>query len=165
MYAVSGWSFQISTAGLSTGAHTVTAWSTGASGSVQLTGTKVVTVVAAGQEIGYLDAAGDASWNPTILKGGMLYAAGWAADTATGAPVGSVTVYVDGASVGTAVLGGARPDVAQAFGKSMYAASGWSFQMSTAGLSIGAHTVTARSAGASGSVQLTGTKVVTVTAF
>jgi hypothetical protein len=67
--------------------------------------------------------------------------------------------------VGTATLGGARPDVAQAYGKSMYTASGWSFQMSTAGLSTGAHTVTAVSAGPSGSVQLTGTKIVTVTAF
>ena len=74
----------------------------------------------------------------------------------------SVTVFLDGNSVGTAALGFARPDVASAFGRSDYTNSGWSFQMSTSSLSLGSHTVTARSVGPSGTALLVGSKIVTI---
>ncbi|MDP8979506.1 MAG: carbohydrate binding domain-containing protein, partial [Acidobacteriota bacterium] len=68
------------------------------------------TIVPAGTQIGFVDMAGDAQGGATLAKGATLYVRGWAADTALGAPVQSVTVFVDGVSVGTATLGTARPD-------------------------------------------------------
>src|SRR5206468_2445483 len=44
--------------------------------------------------LGVVDSAGNASGGSGVLKGATLYASGWAADTSTGAPVQSVTVYV-----------------------------------------------------------------------
>src|SRR5260370_3013459 len=99
------------------------------------------------KEIGCVDMAGDANGNGTMTKGTMLRVAGWAADTATAAPVQNVTVFVDGNSVGTATLGAPRPDVANSLGRSDYTNSGWSFLMSTSSLSVGQHTVTAAAAG------------------
>src|SRR5260370_11381534 len=55
-----------------------------------------------------------------------------------------------------------RPDVAQAFNRSDYANSGWSFQTSTAALSLGQHTVTATAMGPSGMAQI-GTRTVNIT--
>ena len=100
---------------------------------------------------------------PTLPRGGTLYVRGWAVDTATGAPVQNVTVFVDGSPVGTAALGSARPDVAQAYGRSDYRNSGWSFQMSSGGLTVGTHTVTATGSGPSGTGPLTTAKTVTIT--
>jgi hypothetical protein len=102
---------------------------------------------------GYVDAAGDSSWAPYVAKGEPLYVGGWAADTVGGAPVQSVTILVDGVSVGTASLGGVRPDVAAAFGRSDFTNSGWGFQMLTGSLSIGPHTISANATGASGTPQ------------
>lgn len=158
----SGWTSQVSTSSLSIGTHTVTAAAAGPSGTAQLSGSRTVTIKA-GQEIGFLDSAGDANGKATIAKGGTLYVSGWAADTGTGAPVQSVTIFVDGKSVGTASLGISRPDVAQANG-SKYLASGWTSQKSTASLSTGAHTVTATATGPSGTAQLAGSRTVTIIA-
>ncbi|HEY6390463.1 MAG TPA: glycosyl hydrolase family 17 protein [Bryobacteraceae bacterium] len=152
-YTNSGWSFQMSTSALSLGQHTVTARTVGSSGTLQLP-SRTVNITAQGQEIGSLDIAGNSGGGGTVLKGGTLYAIGWAADTATGAPVQSVTVFVDGVSVGTATLGFARSDVANYYARSDYTNSGWSFQMSTSALSFGSHTVTATVAGPSGTAQL-----------
>jgi hypothetical protein len=113
------------------------------------------------KEVGSLDLAGNANGNGTVTKGDTLLVAGWAADTAAAAPVQSVTVLVDGNSVGTATLGIARPDVANYSGRSDYTNSGWSFQMSTSTLGIGQHTVTATAAGPSGTTQL-GSKTVSI---
>jgi hypothetical protein len=158
----SGWSFQISTSTLSLGQHTVTAMAAGPSGTAPLVGSKIVNITAQGQEIGSVDLAGNASGNTTVVKGATLYVYGWAADTATGAPVQSVTVFMDGNSVGTATLGLARSDVASAYGRSDYTNSGWSFQMSTSALAVGQHTVTATSMGPSGTAQV-GSKTVNIT--
>jgi len=154
----------MSTSGLSVGAHTVTARAGGPSGTALLAGSKTVNITTQGQgqEIGFLDIAGDAGGNATVVRGNTLYASGWAADTATGAPVQSVTVLVDGNSVGTATLGVTRSDVANAYGRSDFTNSGWSFQMSTGGLSVGAHTVTAGAGGPSGTALLAGSKTVNI---
>jgi hypothetical protein len=101
------------------------------------TGSAFAAKVSESQEIGYVDSAGDVNAVGNLGKGQTLYVRGWAVDTATGAPVTSVTVFVDGSNVGPATLGLARPDVAQGFGRSDYTNSGWSFQMSTSSLSAG----------------------------
>jgi N-acetylmuramoyl-L-alanine amidase len=163
-YAGSGWSFQTTVSALSLGPHSVTATSTGPSGTAQLVGTKTVTIsnqAAGGQEIGILDAAGDSAGNSNVFKGAPLFVRGWAADTVSGAPVTSVTIYVDGTSIGTATLGSARPDVAAFYGRADYTNSGWSLQASTAAMSTGQHTVTATAVGPSGSASL-GSKTVTI---
>src|SRR5260370_4689745 len=119
------------------------------------------TVIPSGQEIGCEDLAGNSDGSGTVAKGATLYVAGWATDTVSGAPVQSVTVFVDGGNVGTATLGIARPDVAQAFNRSDYANSGWSFQTSTSTLSLGQHTVTAMAMGPSGPAQI-GSRTATI---
>jgi hypothetical protein len=164
-YTNSGWSFQMSTSSLSLAVHTVAATATGPSGTAQVGGTKSITINAlpgGGQEIGSLDVAGDSNGSPTVLTTGTLVVRGWAADTATGAPVTSVTVLVDGVSAGLAVLGGSRQDVANYFGRSDYVASGWTLLTAVAGFSLGTHTVTAMSVGPSGSAQLPGTNTITI---
>ena len=99
-----------------------------------------------------------------VPKAGTLFVSGWAADTTSGAPVQSVTVYVDGKSIGRAMLGGARPDVVQVYGRSDYADSGWNFGSSAGALSVGPHSVTATVAGPSGTAQLGSTKAITIAA-
>ncbi len=163
-YTNSGWSFQMSSAALSVGQHSVGATATGISGTVQLVNSRTVNITAgAGQEIGFVDMAGDVQGGATVSQAGTLYVRGWAADTATGAPVQSVTLFLDGNSMGTATLGGSRPDVASAFSRSDYTNSGWSFQISAGSLSIGQHSITASAAGSSGTGPLLRTKTINVT--
>jgi hypothetical protein len=157
----SGWSFQISTSTLSLGQHTVTATAMGPSGTAQLSASRTVNITTQGQEIGSVDIAGNVNGNGTVTKGNTLFVFGWAADTATGAPVQSVTIFVDGGSAGTATLGTTRSDVASAYGRSDFTNSGWSFQMSTSALSLGQHSVTATAAGLSGMAQV-GARAVTI---
>jgi hypothetical protein len=160
-YTNSGWSFQMSTSTLSAGQHTVTATAMGSSGTGQIGSRTVTITTTSGQEIGSVDLAGNSNGSGTVTKGATLFVAGWAADTVSGAPVQSVTVFVDGSNVGTATLGLSRPDVASYFGRSDYANSGWSFQMSTSALSSGQHTVTAMAMGSSGTAQI-GSRMVTI---
>jgi hypothetical protein len=164
-YTNSGWTFVMGVGGLSTSAHTVTATAVGPSGTAQIGGGSIFTITAptgAGQEIGSLDMVGDASGNPAVMKGQTLFVRGWAADTVGGAPVQSVTIFVDGISAGTATLGGARPDVAAYFNRTDYAASGWTFQMTTNNLSATSHSVTATAVGPSATAQLGASKTVTI---
>jgi hypothetical protein len=109
-----------------------------------------------------LGADAAASGVGTVTQGAMLYIFGRATDTATGAPVQNVTVFVDRNSAGTATLGLALSDVANAFGRSDYTNGGWSFQMPTNPLSLGQHTVTATAAGSSGTAPLLGSRTVNV---
>ncbi|MDP8983202.1 MAG: S8 family serine peptidase [Acidobacteriota bacterium] len=163
-YTNSGWSFQMSTGSLSVGQHSVTAMATGSSGTGALLRTGTVNITAGGgQEIGYVDMAGDTQGGANVSKSATLFVRGWAADTASGAPVQSVTVLIDGNSAGTATLGISRPDVAQAFNRSDYTNSGWSFQMSAAPLSVGQHSVTATASGSSGTGPLTRTQTINIT--
>jgi hypothetical protein len=123
-------------------------------GSATASANDTTTIITAGQEIGSLDTVGDSNGLATIAQGQTLFVRGWAADTITGAPVQSVTIKIDGVSVGTATLGIARPDVANAYNRIDYANSGWSFQMSTSSLSVASHTVAAVAAGTSGTAQV-----------
>ncbi len=110
-----------------------------------------------------MDMAGDIQGGTSVSQGGTLYVRGWAADTVSGAPVTSVTVFIDGTSHGNATLGGSRPDVASAYSRSDFTNSGWSFQMSAAGLSVGQHSVSATASGPSGTGTLTHIRTVNVT--
>jgi hypothetical protein len=133
----------------------------GPSGTAQLSASRTVNITTQGQEIGSVDIAGNANGSATVTKGNTLFVFGWAADTATGAPVQSVTIFVDGGSAGTATLGTARSDVATAYSRSDFTNSGWNFQMSTSALSLGQHSVTATAAGLSGMAQV-GAKAITI---
>jgi hypothetical protein len=115
-------------------------------------------------EIGFVDRAGDPKGAETVPTAGTLSIWGWAADTAKGAPVDRVMVYVDGISTGAATLGAPRRDVEKYFSRSDYSNSGWSFQMSASKLSPGKHTVTATASGPSGTAQLAPSRTITITA-
>jgi uncharacterized repeat protein (TIGR01451 family) len=162
-YTNSGWTFQMSTSALSLGQHSIAAASAGPSGTGALLRSRTVNITqAGGQETGFVDLAGDAQGGSTVASSGTLYVQGWAADTASGAPVQTVTVFVGGTSMGTATLGSARPDVSQAFNRSDYTNSGWNFQMSAGALSIGQHSVTATASGPSGTAPLVGSRTITI---
>src|SRR5260370_874900 len=107
----------------------------------------------AAQVVGSLDIAGNTSGGSTVVQGSTLWVAGWAADTQTGSPVQSVTVFVDGANVGTATLGIARSDVAAYFNRQDFMNSGWSFQTPASAFALGQHNATVTAVGTSGTVQ------------
>jgi hypothetical protein len=76
---------------------------------------------------------------------GTVTVVGWAIDntTSVGTAIGSVQVKVDGAVVGTATYGLSRPDVCNAWpGRPGCPNVGYSFQLNTATLSPGPHTIT-----------------------
>jgi len=56
---------------------------------------------------------------------GTFYAIGWAADEKDGAPVSSVTLYVDDKAIGKAKLGMSRLDVANVYKNPNWQKSGW----------------------------------------
>jgi RHS repeat-associated protein len=92
---------------------------------------------------GYTDVAVDPGDNDaTLVQGTTLFVAGWACDPETGAPVSRVEVTMDGVVVGTATLGGERPDVAAVLG-SQCLYSGWTWTGNIRSVDIGGHTVTA----------------------
>src|SRR5712691_2603504 len=76
---------------------------------------------------GQIDAAGDANGNPSVEKGGTLFVRGRAANAATGTAVASVRILDGNTILGNATL----------------AESGWKFQISTAALTLGTHTIKA----------------------
>lgn len=88
-----------------------------------------------------------------VAQNGNLYGSGWAVDNEMGAPVTRVDILIDGNDVGDASLGGDRLDVANAYGRSDFRYSGWSFNYNIGWLSVGTHSVEFRawdSNGASG---------------
>jgi hypothetical protein len=113
-------------------------------------------------EIGFVDEAGDSKRAETVSTAGILLVYGWAADTAKGAPVDRVMVYVDGISAGAATLGQVRRDVENYYNRNDYSNSGWNFKMSASLLSPGKHTVTATASGPSGTAQLAPSKTITI---
>ncbi|MGD0869654.1 MAG: hypothetical protein ABSB88_08900 [Bryobacteraceae bacterium] len=115
-------------------------------------------------EIGFIDRAGDPKGAETVSTAGILSIWGWAADTAKGAPVDRVMVYVDGIDAGAAMLGVTRRDVEKYFSRSDYSNCGWSFQMPASKLSPGKHTVTVTASGPSGTAQLAPNRIITITA-
>jgi hypothetical protein len=91
-----------------------------------------------------MDEAKDAAdGDATIAQNGNLLVRGWAVDNEDGAPVTRVEIRIDGNAVGDAVLGSARPDIANAYGRQDFLNSGWTLTVNIGSLSLGQHTVTA----------------------
>jgi hypothetical protein len=94
--------------------------------------------------IGFLDGTQNSLGGGTILsQNDTLMVAGWAADQEDGAPVGRVSVLIDGVVVGNATLGLQRNDVAIGFGRPDWENSGWTFSYSVRSLALGTHHVAA----------------------
>jgi hypothetical protein len=97
-----------------------------------------------GPPYGWIDQIVDArNGSTTISQSDNFVVSGWAASPQGGAPVTSVKILIDGKPAGFATLGILRGDVESALYTDSYAHSGWSFSGSTAGLTVGPHTVSA----------------------
>ena len=82
---------------------------------------------------------------PGATLSGTVLVSGWAIDNTTtiGTAIGSVQVLVDGVLVGTANYGGVRTDVCTAYpGRPGCPNVGFTYQLNTASLSLGTHTIT-----------------------
>lgn len=98
--------------------------------AVVLTAIGMTAAVAKNLPIGFLDIV--------RYEKGTLYAIGWAADEKDGAPVGSVTLFVDDKAVGKAKLGMSRSDVANVYKNPNWKKSGWDISIKTT-LAKGSH--------------------------
>ena len=114
--------------------------------------------------IGYIDGAGDAARQSTVSAQSTIVVWGWAAESLPGVSIEGVTVSVDDATAGAAVLGSRRDDVAEHFGRKEFTNSGWSFSLAAALLSPGRHTVSAVAWGPGGEKLIPGTRSIVVTA-
>jgi hypothetical protein len=84
--------------------------------------------------LGYVDAT-----PPSIPQGINLGFSGWAGDARDGAPVKSITVFIDGKPFATASLGFARPAVAATLGRPEMRHCGWVALVDTAKIPVGRH--------------------------
>jgi hypothetical protein len=136
-----GFTYQLSTAGLSAGTHTITALASDTSspvvtGSYSLT----VTVSAAPAPSVFVD-----SIAPGATVSGMVTVSGWAINNTTsiGPAISGVQVTLDGTLVGNASYGSPRSDVCTVFpGRAGCPNVGFTYQLNTVPLSSGVHTVT-----------------------
>ena len=133
-----GFTYQLNTASLSAGSHTITAVATDteatpASASYSMT----VTVTGPLPPSVYID-----SLAPGATVSGTVTVGGWAIDSATA--IGSVQIKVDGAVVGNATYGVPRADVCVVYpGRPGCPKVGFTYQLDTTLLIAGAHTITA----------------------
>jgi hypothetical protein len=138
-----GFNFQLNAAVLSVGPHTLTAVATDKdansdSGSYSM----LVTVAAPSPPPGiHIDFPA-----PGATVAGTVTVSGWAIDSTSGigTAIAGVQVLVDGVAVGNAAYGVNRTDVCAAFPNRAGCPNvGFTFQLNTALLSPGAHTITA----------------------
>jgi len=135
-----GYSFQLNASILSPGTHTISVSATDTDASPDTGSSGVTVTVAAVPPSVFIDSP---SAGATVS--GTLTVAGWAIDntTSVGTAIGSVKVFVDGTMAGTAVYGTSRPDVCSVYpGRPGCPNVGYSFQLNTATLSPGSHTIT-----------------------
>lgn len=155
-----GFSYQLNTAGLSPGQHTITVSATDTDTTPD-TGTSSVTVsIGAVPPTVHID-------NPLSgsLLTGTVTVSGWAIDNASsiGTKIGRVQVLVDGTAVGNATYGVSRPDVCAFYaGRPGCPNVGFTYQLNLSTLSAGSHTVTV-SATDTDSTPDTGTASMTIT--
>jgi hypothetical protein len=117
-----------------------------------------------GAPLGNLETADDASTgSTTVPSSDAIYINGWAADPTDGSPITSVTIYVDGTSVGAATLDLSRPDVAAYYNNPAYANSGFTLNLAAGSLSAGAHSITAVATNGGGVTTTLGPLAITVT--
>ena len=146
-----GYAYSLNTTVLTPGPHTITV---SATNSIAVTGTQSVSVIVGGSV-----SAGPPSVqidSPTAgsVVSGTITVNGWAIDSTSGVgtAISAIKVLVDGTTKGTATYGVSRPDVCAAFpGRPGCPNVGYTYSLNTAGLSLGAHTltVTATTSGAS----------------
>jgi hypothetical protein len=133
-----GYVYALNTAGLSSGAHTVTV---SATNSASATGSAEVTFNVGGASPSVVVESPTAG---SVVSGGITVN-GWALDNTApaGAAIRTVNVLVDNNLVGTATYGVSRPDVCVNLSPEpgcLYA--GFSYPLDTSGLSVGPHTLT-----------------------
>jgi streptogramin lyase len=135
-----GYSYSLNTATLTGGTHTIAVVATDSDGTPDTgSASTTVSVSAAAPSVNIDSPAASATVS------GVVTVAGWAIDntTAVGTAISSVQVKVDGTAVGTATYGISRPDVCAAYpGRPGCPNVGFTFQLNTASLSAGSHTVT-----------------------
>jgi N-acetylmuramoyl-L-alanine amidase len=134
-----GFTFSLNTTTLSPGAHllTVTAADTDATPD---SGSWSITIQMSGPPSVFIDTPAQGS-----VVSGTVTIAGWAVDNTTvvGTAIRSVQVKVDGVVVGNATYGVSRPDVCNAYpGRPDCPNVGFTYQLNTATLTSGQHTIT-----------------------
>ena len=137
-----GFNFELNTAALSPGAHTITVSATDSDNPTPDTGSASVGVTVGGA---VRPSVAIDSPAPNAVISGTVLGGGWAIDntSAVGTAISSVQVFVDGVLVGTALYGGARPDVCNAYpGRPGCPNVGFNFGLNTLTLSNGPHTIT-----------------------
>jgi hypothetical protein len=133
-----GFTYQLNTASLSAGTHTLTVVATDtdsppASGSYSIS-IKVSSAQAPPPTV-FID-----SLAPNATVSGVVTVSGWAIDNTT--TIGSVQILVDGAVIGAATYGSGRADVCAAYpGRPGCPNVGFAYQLNTAALSPGTHTL------------------------
>lgn len=166
-YSNSGWSITASLGNLSPGQHTVRATMYDWSGNVATIGnSQTITVTSDSPPVVNVESvAGVATGSSSLPQGGLVNVHGWAVDNEDGSPVAKVRILLDGTSIGDAIMGGSRPDVANYFSRPDYANSGWTFTGSVGEASVGTHTVSVAAYDRSGNLTTSSTNgSITVTA-
>jgi sugar lactone lactonase YvrE len=114
--------------------------------------------------VGYLGQAADSvSLGATVGQPDSLKVQGWVADLQDGAPLSSVTVYVDGTSIGKPTMGISRADVAAKYG-SAFLNSGFKLVYPASSFSLGKHKVTVVAVDSGGRSTTLGPRTITVVA-
>jgi hypothetical protein len=101
-------------------------------------------MIPAGQPVvGFLDAL-DGKTEISVVEGGDLRVSGWAGCAESRAQVARVEILIDNQPKANAAMSRPRPDVASAYGRRDFEKSGWKADLSTKGLPVGSHPITAR---------------------
>jgi hypothetical protein len=166
-YYNSGWTFTYPATGLYDGNNRVDVLISDSLGLTTQVGPRwfLLGLPTWGPPFGAMNLAVDATTrSTTVAQNDNLLVSGWAADPLDGAPVSSVSLLIDGATVGTATLGIAEPLVAANQNDPRYLDSGWTFTYAAASLSAGTHTVSAVAADSLGLSTTLGSQTITVAA-
>jgi hypothetical protein len=125
--------------------------------NISLTGTGLIA------PFGWIDQTVDSVTGDTsVSQSHSVKVQGWVADAIDGAPLGNVTVFLDGVSIGKPTLGLQRADVAAVYGNA-YLNSGFQLLYPAASLSLGTHQVTVVAVDSGGTSTTLGPHSVVVT--
>jgi hypothetical protein len=144
--ANSGYNFMLDLSSVSAGNHPITVKAIGNDGSVS---TQAINIIKP-------DSIMDIDTPHGTVTGTSVNVGGWALDPSG---VKEVNVLVDGVAKGTATLGVARPDVANAFPVYNNSNSGYNYMLDLSSLSAGNHKITVEAIGNDGSVDNTCTVI------
>src|ERR1017187_8881166 len=160
-----GFTYSLDTSVFSAGTHTITVSATDTDDPTRDTGSASVTVTVSGGSPPYVNIDDPA---PHAALSGTILVTGWALDnvTAIGTAINpnSLQVKVDGYLYGTATYGEERQDVCNVYpGRAGCPNVGFNFELNTAPLSPGAHTITVSATDTDDPTPDTGSASVTVT--